>query len=619
MDKRGQVALFVIIAVVIVGLVAAFFAFRDQLGLTSLPSEVQPVFSYYTTCIDDALRAGAELAGSQGGRIDSGVYVPGSDYAPFSSHLFFAGSQIPYWFSLTSNGLVSENVPSRTELEDEFAEFVAQRLALCDFTSFRQQGFDVAVGGTPRVDVSLEDSSINARVSSTLSVGLGEVRGTRTMHDVQVASELGSLYSEAVSLYNDQQTNAYFDTYAADVLRLYAPVDGVSVQCAPQMWETRHVVDDLQTALEANLPHIRFSTVPAASSSEQYFTIPHTVASDARVLYSRSWPAVIEVSPADDALMIAEPVGNQQGLGMLGFCYVPYHFVYDVRFPVLVQLVRGEEIFQFPVVVIVDDNAPRNALTTGIAPESSISDICSFKSTNVSIATYDAHLNPVEADVFYQCFDQRCSLGKTHIRGTTASLDAALPACANGQLVARADNFTESRQLFSSNSQTAADLVLEKLHHVRVAVFVDGQPTQDTAIVHFTRSDGNVMSALLPTQPSVSLNEGLYNVSVFVYGNSSIVLPSTVRQQCTSVPRAGLAGFLGRTEEQCFEVTSPETRIDSALRGGGATSEVYILESELESGVINVYVNGLPSPTSLEQLQTNFELFSAATAEVGFA
>ncbi len=617
MGRRGQVALFVIIGIVIVGLVAAFFTFRDQLGLSSLPTEVQPVFTYYTSCIDDALRAGVSLAGSQGGRINPGPYVPGSDYAPFSSHLFFAGSQIPYWFSLTSNGLVSENVPTRTEIEDELGVFVQERLSACDFSSFRAQGYDVD-SGVPRVEISLEDGSVNARVSNMLSVGLGDARGVRTMHDVQFSSRLGSLHAEALSLYQDQQKNAYFDTYAADVLRLYAPVDGVSVQCAPQIWETREVIEGLQDALEANLAHLRFSTAQSANSNERYFTIPHDISGEGRVLYSRSWPTLIEVTPADDALMVAEPIGNQQGLGMLGFCYVPYHFVYDVRFPVLVQLMEGNEVFQFPLIVIVDDNAPRNPLTTGIAPESSVSDICSFSNSNATIATYDTHLNPVEADLFYQCFDQRCSLGRTELTGTSASLTAALPACANGQLIARADNFTESRQLFSSNSQTSADMILEELHPVRVVLYVDGQPTQDSAIVHFTRSDGKTMSSLLPSQPGLSLNEGLYNVSVFVYGNSSIILPGTTKQQCTSVPRSGIAGFIGATEEQCFDITTPETRIDSALRGGGTAGDVYILESELESGVIKLYVNGLPSPTSLEQLQTNFEIFSAATVEVGF-
>lgn len=613
MNKRAQVAVFVIIAVVIVGALVAFFAFRGDLGITSIPAELTPIFDYYTTCIDDAVRAGASLAGTQGGRIDIGEYTPGSDYAPFSSHLFFAGAQIPYWFSVAGNGVVQENIPTRASLEEELEVFVADQLSTCDFSLFQEQGFTITLS-EPVVDITLNERSADARVSSSLSVSRGEVRASRATHDVQVATPLGGFLESARALYADQQENVYFETYAADFLRLYAPVDGVSIQCSPEVWKTREVFSELQNAFEANFAEIRFSTARGSS----YFTIPHS-SENTRVLYSREWPVFFEVSPADDELMVAEPVGNQKGLGVMGFCYVPYHFVYDLRFPVLVQLYEGEEVFQFPFVVIVDKNAPRNPVSTGVVEESERADICSFKEGSVSVSTFDTHLNPVEADIFYQCFDQRCSLGSTKLSGQTASLQTALPLCVNGQLIARADNFSETRLLFSSNSESRADLVMERRYSVQVEVLVDGRPTQESTIVHFTREDGSTVSALLPDQPVVALSEGLYNISSYVYGNSSITLPGITKQECTTVPRGGLSGFFGGTEERCFDVTTPETKIESALRGGGFASDSYLLESDLQTGRMKVYVSGLPAPTSLEQLQTNFELFDSAHLEVSFS
>lgn len=618
MHRRAQIAIFVILAIIIVGLLVAFFAFRNTVGLTSVPGELQPVFDYYTSCINDAVRTGVSLAGSQGGYVDAGDYTPGSDYAPFSSHLLFAGSQIPYWFSVSGNGLVQEHVPSKTDIEQQLDSFVRDRLSACDFSVFQQQGFEISVADQPRVEISVGDRTVSARVVNALSVARGEQRAHRETHDVQVASNLGSLYAEAVSFYKEQQTNAYLDNYAADILRLYAPVDGVLVQCNPQIWKTREVFQELQNALEANFAHVRFSSTRTSNAEQQYFTVPHSFGSDARVLYSSAWPLVFEVTPADDELMVAEPVGNQKGLGVLGFCYVPYHFVYDLRFPVLMQLTRGQDVFQFPLLVLVDKNAPRNALTSGIAADSASPDICSFREGRASIATYDTNLNPVEADIFYQCFDQRCSLGRTSLSGTTASLNVALPVCVNGQLSARAANFSETRQLFSSNNQTTADLILERLYPVTVSVYVDGKLTRDMAVVHFSRNEGSTVSALSPDQPTVSLQEGLYTISVFVYGNSTLTLPGTTKQECTEVPRGGIAGFFGTTEERCFAITTPVTKIDSALRGGGHASEIYLLASELAQGHLNVYVNGLPAPTTLEQLQTNFELFESGSVEVSF-
>ncbi|MEK6858730.1 MAG: hypothetical protein AABX53_02340 [Nanoarchaeota archaeon] len=618
MSRRGQVALFVIIAVVLIGIIVAFFAFRDTIGLASIHPELEPVFDYYTTCIDDAVRAGTSLAGSQGGRVEPGAYTPGSDYAPFSSHLFFAGTQVPYWFMISGNGITVENVPTRANLESELEAFVSDRLASCDFSSFREQGFSVNVSSRPHVELTMNDRSVDVRVVGSLVVSRADLRGVREIHDVQVSSKLGSFLNAARTFYTQQQQNSYFDNYAADILRLYAPVDGVSVQCAPEIWKTREVFEELQRAFEANFAHIQFSdTRSSLNASRAYFTIPHRFSDSARVLYSSEWPVFFEVTPADDELMVAEPVGNQKGLGVMGFCYVPYHFLYDIRFPVMVQLYDGQDVFQFPIVVLVDKNAPRSALSTGVAPEPASADVCSFKEGRATISTFDVQLNPVEAEVFYQCFDQRCPLGETRISEQTASLNAALPVCTNGQLIARAENYSEARILFSSNSESFAELILERLHSVRVDVLVDGRSTKDLAIIHFTKSDGTTVSALLPEQPSVMLGEGLYNISVYVYGNSSVSLPSTTRQECTQVPRGGIAGFFGSTEERCFAITSPETNIDSALRGGGRSSDIYLLESDVAEGRIALYVNSLPAPTSFEQLQTNFELFDAATLEVG--
>ena len=106
-------------------------------------------------------------------------------------------------------------------------------------------------------------------------------------------------------------------------------------------------------------------------------------------------------------------------------------------------------------------------------------------------------------------------------------------------------------------------------------------------------------------------------MSVYVYGNSSVVLPSSTRTECTNAAKSGLLGFFGQTEEKCFDITVPETRIDYALRGGG-TSEMYIFESDLEGGEVTLHVPSLPLPNSIEQLQYNFEIFSSFGVEASF-
>src|SRR3989344_7523389 len=113
-SKRGQVAIFVIVALVIVVGVVIYFAVKNNVDPSSQNPEFESVFTYYSSCIQEKAEQALDLAGSQGGRIDPGIYVPGSEYAPFSSQLNFLGFPVSYWFYLSGNGLIRENIPSKS-------------------------------------------------------------------------------------------------------------------------------------------------------------------------------------------------------------------------------------------------------------------------------------------------------------------------------------------------------------------------------------------------------------------------------------------------------------------------------------------------------------------------
>ena len=96
-NNREQVTIFVIIALVIVAGVGIYFLVRGSISISTIESDFVPVYDYYSNCIEEKTRAGIDLAGSQGGRIDSGVYIPGSEFAPSSNELNFLGFPVPYW------------------------------------------------------------------------------------------------------------------------------------------------------------------------------------------------------------------------------------------------------------------------------------------------------------------------------------------------------------------------------------------------------------------------------------------------------------------------------------------------------------------------------------------
>ena len=90
-----------------------------------------------------------------------------------------------------------------------------------------------------------------------------------------------------------------------------------------------------------------------------------------------------------------------------------------------------------------------------------------------------------------------------------------------------------------------------------------------------------------------------------------------MKTQCYEVSKSGLFGIFGGTKEECVIIELPEFNVDYALIGGGRLS-IYILESELESGRIVIDVDSLPQPSSVEELQYNFQAFDTSTLGISF-
>ncbi|MEI6849561.1 MAG: hypothetical protein WCK29_00835 [archaeon] len=612
--KKGQVAIFVIVAIVIVAAIGIFFLVRANIGASNIPTEFAPVYSYYESCITFETKAALDLAGSQGGFVQLPALEPGSAYAPFSNQLNFVGLNVPYWYYLTSNGMVKQNVPSQSDMEKGIADYVAAHLDECDFSQFYAQGMTINYS-KPSVVVNLDNSKTSVVVSSSLSVSRNESSARRDKHSVDINTKIGKFYTLAKEIYAEEQKNQFLENYTMDTLFLNAPVDGVEISCSPKVWKSNEVASQLLTALENNIQSIKFqgNYYDLKNKEDKYFVVPKTVDENVNLLYSKQWPTKLEINGdgVDSQLMVAKTVGNQPGLGVMGFCYAPYHFVYDLSFPVMVQISDNNELFQFPMAVVIDKNVPRQSNAVSI-DETKTFDLCSGMNQDLSANVYDINLNPVDADLSFKCFDQVCPLGKT----SNGIFNGKAPTCLNGYLITRADGFVEKKDLISTNEQNSIDVILNKNYNESIELYVDGTRfTSGNAIVLF--NGANSVSTTLPDNSNVMLAEGSYNLSVYIYGNSSITIPASTKTQCTKVPQSGIMGFFGSTKEQCYNIDVPETSIESALIGGGQ-NEVYLLPSDLETGKIKLEVSSLPVPTTMDQLQNNFELFSTKGVDLQY-
>jgi hypothetical protein len=362
-----------------------------------------------------------------------------------------------------------------------------------------------------------------------------------------------------------------------------------------------------------NFLKVKGSYYELSKEENEYFVVEPGFEVDTNVnfIYDPSWPTRVEIHGE----RVAKPVGIQEGLEILGFCYVPYHLVYDINFPVLIQLWEDDFFFQFPVSVIIEKNAARQALPPMNGAEISLdSEVCKFKNQEMTIFTYDSLLNPVPARLQFKCLNSNCELGESQIGAGTAIYKGLVPQCLNGFIIASAPGFAETKYQISSNIENVADVILSKKYTINLDL---GNIDESSAVVSFIGEKYST-TVLYPETTTVELIEDYYNVSVNLYKSTSLTVQGYDDQKCVDTPVSGIGSLFGITEEKCFDINIPQMDIESALVGGGQTQD-YVTEDILrQSKKINLNVPKFFEPQTIEDVQANYVLLEESIIYVDF-
>jgi hypothetical protein len=604
-NKKGQVTIFIILAIIIVVVALSIFFFRGKISTKQIPSSLEPIQSSFLSCIEGGTLTGISILESKGGYIENPSFVPGSNYMPFSSELDFLGTQIPSWSYISGNNIEVEQVPSLEDMEGQLENYLEQRLTNCNFEEYLARGYYVDMG-VPDVEVDIKEREVFVEVDAGLTVGFGEEYYLMEDFSVEVDSFLGTLYEDAKKIYDLENENYFLENYSVDVLYLYAPVTGVELSCSPLFWNVDEFYGNLSEAIVSNIGALK-----NGGREDDYFALNFPVESDLNFLTSSSWPTTFEVTNSDNNILVSKPIGNQEGLGMLGFCYVPYHFVYNWRYPVLVQVSRFDEVFQFPLAVIIEQNMPKEG-KSGSSVSEEVPDICEYGNNEMTVSVYDSELNPLDAEVSYECFGANCYIGRTN----EGSLTDFFPQCVNGNVKVSSEGFRDS-YVETQINQTETVFILDKEYELDLEILSQGEFYSENAIINFIGED-STFSFAYPEQKNVVLSEGEYEIEVYLYSESSLVFEETATEYCVDVSSTGIKGYLGFEEEECYESVIPEQEIENVLVGGGKI-EYYFLEKDLEnSQTLILNTKELNVPDSIEELSANYGLVERQKVEVEF-
>lgn len=611
LNRKAQVTIFIIIAILIVALSISVYIFYPKIFPIE-KSRANIAEEYFLQCIREKTLEGQKIMAFHGGYLDLPEFEAGSTYMPFSNQFSFLGSNIPYWFYVSGNNLQKMQKPSKQLMEEQLSKYVDSRLSECDFSIFEFQGFNFSYATERSVEVSIQKQYIETTVNWPIRIDVDDKTILINQHITRTETKFGQLYDEASILFDSEINEMFLENYSLDVLRLNAPVSGFEISCVPKTWNKLELKNDLQQALQDNLATLKIqgNSYSLLKEDRKYFVYNpgKSILSQVNFVYLPESPMRFEIYPSENNLLRADPIGNQQGINLAGFCYVPYHFVYDISFPVMVQLYNNEELFQFPITVIIDKTNPRNSLLVENIIQTP--NLCSneYRIQDATIYTFDQSNNPINANIYYKCLDKVCDLGETAREGNYMQLQTKIPVCYNGQIIATSEGYKDYNFIVSSNEPFTANLFLDKLYSLDLDLNLNAD---EKAIISFNSPDYSY-SSLYPDDKKINLSRGNYEVSVFVFKDSQITLRSQQQEQCIEVPVGGIGGIFGLTREECFIVDMPEQTITSVIIGGG-TKEISFYESDLKTiNKITISFSRFSTPTTIDELSNIMTAISSA-------
>lgn len=154
--KRGQVTLFVIIAIVIVAIIVGFFLFKDKLNMSNenpqIPKDVQPVYDFVASCIEKTGEEALQYVGLHGGYSALPLEVP------------ILESKIPYYVYNNKSYM-----PTNYFIEGQISSFIVAKLPDCINNFNSLSGFEIKSSNS-NINTRIDEQQVTFNVDYPLSI-----------------------------------------------------------------------------------------------------------------------------------------------------------------------------------------------------------------------------------------------------------------------------------------------------------------------------------------------------------------------------------------------------------------------------------------------------------------
>jgi hypothetical protein len=209
MNKKAQITLFVILALVIVGFLILILMFGNKI----IPSvTTKTPINDIKTCIESSAKKGIEIISKQGGEIEPDNYF------------LYKGEKIEYvcYTTETYKTCTMQKPLLKQDVEKELAKYITPAVKNCIDgvkTSLEGKGYDVTVTG-PKVSVELVPDNAIINTNSDFIATKGDK--TETYKNIKIEMSSG-LYDEIMIASSISNFEARYGTAESMVYMIYYP------------------------------------------------------------------------------------------------------------------------------------------------------------------------------------------------------------------------------------------------------------------------------------------------------------------------------------------------------------------------------------------------------------
>ncbi|MDO8556067.1 MAG: hypothetical protein Q7R96_02745 [Nanoarchaeota archaeon] len=608
-QKRGQVTIYVILGIVILIIISMAIYITQKptnegvIKSTSLPAQFSQVEATIQGCLEQTAKEGINIVSTQGGYLTVEDPYPLSLVNRFSTTLATlpGGSPTAYWYYEQANNIPVTKAPTTIDLQQAIETYIDTHLATClDYSTFEAQGYRF-ITANPVSTVSIGNNNVQVTLHYPITIIYKDVTTTLKKTTITIPTALGILYKTARNFFDVTSQQLYFENKTLDFITIYEqlPSSGVDFNCAPKTWTRTQVFKDFKKVLAKNLPYLK--PVSNTHSFTDPFLINNAIATPKNIQidiqYNENWPFQLEYVGNNDEILTGKPfTSNNKLTGVLTsiFCLNQYHFVYNIKYPLLVTVRQGDEYFQYAYQVVIDHNQPRTAT---ILPKdyditlNENSPLCQAGNQAMTIYTLTTNTagnyQPIPGTtVTLQCADALCTLGTSNNKG---ELTLNAPACINGIIGGNKQGYQSGTELLATTEAGSIAVVLDKIYQKTITTLIASDGTErilqqgEQAFITLERTDkpGSIMIVQPGTQ-TTTLTAGIYYVRSYLLSNNpgGITIADRTVKACVDQPKKGALGILGITEKKCTDHTVKGTTLDQAISGGNDYS-ITITEEEL--------------------------------------